>query len=132
MLFSATSPQLQQFKIIKLVTVLHDVPLDLAAHGPCHKVLHASRNQVRRVRNSLSSHAHVALLDHLGRSLDILGHAQSGHKDGQSAARKGADGNLILDGGKFGGGVKDTHVVELVEEKLFVLAAGCILGREER
>ena len=132
MLFSATDTQLQQLKIIKLVTVLHDVPLDLAAHSPCHKVLHASRNQVRRIRNSLGSHAHVALLNHLGCSLDILGHAQSGHKHGQSAARKGADGNLILDGGKFGGGVKDTHVVELVEEKLFVLAAGCILGREER
>jgi hypothetical protein len=39
---------------------------------------------------------------------------------------------LVLDSGKLGCGVEDAHVVKLVEEKLLVLAAGCVLGREER
>jgi len=39
---------------------------------------------------------------------------------------------LVLDSRKLGGRVEDAHVVELVEKKLLVLPAGCVLGREER
>lgn len=73
----------------------------------------------------------MPLLDELGGGLDGLGHAQACHDDGEAAAGKGADGDVVLDGGELGGGGEDAHVVELCEEEVFVFAAGGVFGGEE-
>lgn len=123
--------QSQQLKVIQLIPILHNVPLNLASHGPRHKVLRVPRHQVRRIGNLVNADAHMALLDELRGGLDRLGHAQPCHDDGQAAAGKGTDGDVVLDGGQLGGGGEDAHVVELVEEQLFVFAAGGVVGGEE-
>lgn len=123
--------ELQQLKVIQLVPVLHNVLLNLASHSPRDKVLVVARHQVGRVCDLVDADADVALLDELCGGLDGLGHAQAGHDDGEAAAGKGADGDVVLDGGELGGGGEDAHVVELCEEEVFVFAAGGVFGGEE-
>lgn len=55
--------QLQQFKIIQVIPVAHDIALDLAAIHPGDMVLHIARHQIRRVRDNLWATAHMTLLD---------------------------------------------------------------------
>lgn len=124
--------RLQQLKVIQLVAVLHNVALDLAAHRPRHKVLGRSGDEVGRVRYRLDADTDVALLNHLGRGLHRLGHAQSRHDNGQAPAGKGTDGRAVLDGRELRRRRKDAHVVQLVEQQLLVLAADGIVGWEER
>lgn len=73
----------------------------------------------------------MALFDELRGGLDGLGHAQAGHDDGEAAAGKGADGDVVLDGGELGGRRENAHVVEFGEEEDFVFAAGGVFGGEE-
>lgn len=57
-----TSPS-QQIKVIQLLPVPHDIPLDLAAVHPGDIILHIARHQERRVRDDLAADPHMALLD---------------------------------------------------------------------
>lgn len=123
---------LEQLEIIQLIPVLHDIPLNLASHRPGDKVLHTPRHQERRIRHSLGTNSHVSLLNHLGRRLHRLRHAQPGHQHGEPSSRKGADRHAVLDCGELGGCGEDAHVVELIEEELLVLSAGCVVGWEKR
>lgn len=59
----------EQFEVVQLVPILHDVSLDLAANGPSHKVLELAGHQKGRVCDGFRSNSDMALLDHLGSSL---------------------------------------------------------------
>lgn len=73
----------------------------------------------------------MPLLNHLGRRLHVLRHAQPRHDDGQTPTRECADGQFVLDGAELGGRFEDAHVVEFVEQEFFVFAADGVLGRQE-
>lgn len=62
---------------------------------------------------------------------DGLCHLGHGHEDGETAATKGSDGELVLDVAEFGCGVEDAHVVELAEELALHPGAEGVLGGEE-
>lgn len=53
----------QKIKVIQLLTVPHDVTLDLAGVNPGDIVLHIPGNQVSRVIDDLSTNTNLALLD---------------------------------------------------------------------
>lgn len=53
----------QHIKIIQIIPILHNTPLNLGAIHPRHEILQISRNQVRRIRNDLCPDANMALLD---------------------------------------------------------------------
>ena len=125
------APFSQQLKIIKLVPILHNIALDLAADGPRDEVLHVPRDQVRGIRDSVRPDPDVALLDELDGGLDGLGHLEAGHDDGEAAAGEGGDGDAVLDGAELGGGRQDAHVVQLVQQQLFGLPAHGVVGREQ-
>lgn len=93
---------LQELEIVQLVSVLHDVLLDLASHRPRHKVLRRSCNQVRRIGNRLYTDTDVTLLDHFRSGLNRLGHAQSRHDNRKASTRKGADSSTMFNGRQFG------------------------------
>lgn len=59
----------KQLEVVQLVSVLHDVALDLAAHRPCDEVLELTSHQESGIRDSLRSDTDMALFDHLRRSL---------------------------------------------------------------
>lgn len=119
----------QQFEIIQLIPILHDVPLDLASHAPRHEILRRPRHKKRRIRDRLRAHPHMALLDHLSRRLYSLCHPKSRHYHRQSTARKGGDRDAVFDSRQLGFGGQYTHIVQLVEEELFVFATDCVVGR---
>lgn len=56
----------QQIKIIQLLPVPHDIPLNLAGVHPRHEILHVAGNQVRRISNDFSADADVTLFDEGG------------------------------------------------------------------
>lgn len=57
---------LKKIEVIQLVTVLHDVALDLAGVDPGNEVLHVASNQESGIVNDFSSNAYVTLLDESG------------------------------------------------------------------
>jgi hypothetical protein len=56
----------QKIKVIQLLTVTENVPLDLTGVDPGHEVLHVTSNQEGRVIDNLSTDTDVALLDESG------------------------------------------------------------------
>ncbi len=91
----------------------------------------------------------MALLDEFGRRLQRIGHLEPRHDDGQAPARKGRDGDFVLDvrelgtavagigggwvgggGGKRGVDVEDAKVVQFGEEEGFVFETERVRGRE--
>jgi hypothetical protein len=56
----------QKIKVIQLLTVTENVPLDLTGVDPGHKVLHVTCNQESWVIDNLSTDTDVALLDESG------------------------------------------------------------------
>lgn len=56
----------QQIKIIQLLAIPHDVPLDLARIHPGDKVLHVAGDQEGRVRDDFRANPDVALFDECG------------------------------------------------------------------
>lgn len=93
---------LEKLKVVQLVLVLHNILLDLAAHGPRDKVLHGPGDEHGRVRDHVHADAHVALLDELGGGRYVFSHMQPRHDDGQPPPCKGADGGAVLDGRQLG------------------------------
>lgn len=130
---SSTSSRssLEQLKVIQLIAVLHDVALNLAADRPRDKVLDAARHKIRRIGDRLGADAHMALLNHLGGGLDVLRHAQARHDDGQAAPRKRRHRHVVLDGRQLRCVAQHAHVVQLVEQQLFVFAPRRRVGRQE-
>lgn len=55
--------QSQKIKVIQLLTIPHDVALDLAGVDPGHEVLHIAAHQKRRVVDNFRPNADVTLLD---------------------------------------------------------------------
>lgn len=93
---------LQELEIVQLISVLHNVLLDLASNRPCHKILCRSCNKVRRIGNRLYTDTYVTLLNHFRSSLNRLGHAQSRHDNRKASTRKGADRSTMLNGRQLG------------------------------
>lgn len=56
----------QQIKVIQLLTVTENVPLDLTGVDPGHEVLHVTCNQESRIIDNLGTDTDVALLDESG------------------------------------------------------------------
>lgn len=94
------------------------------------------RDQIGRVGDDGGADAHVALLNHLDGAGQVLGHAQAGHDDGQSAARKGAHGELVLDVAQLAAaaaaGAQNAHVEQLLQQGVLLLAAEGVGGVEVR
>lgn len=53
----------KKIKVIQLVTVLHDVALDLAGVDPGNEVLHVAGNQEGGIVDDFGSNADMTLLD---------------------------------------------------------------------
>lgn len=66
---------LQKIKIIQLIPILQDIPLDLTPIDPSDKVLHASRNKVSSISHSLRTDSNMTLLNDLRCGLYSLCHA---------------------------------------------------------
>lgn len=58
--------QSQHIKVIHLILVPHNIPLDLAGVDPGDKVLHIASDEESRVGDNLCSDADVALFDEGG------------------------------------------------------------------
>jgi hypothetical protein len=69
----------------------------------------------------------VALLNELDGGLDMIGHAQSCHDDGQPSPRKGRDCDLVLDVAQLAAAAaaraEHTQVEQLLQHQVLVLAA---------
>jgi hypothetical protein len=93
-------------------------------------------DQVGGICNDIGAHAHMALLDELDGGRDVVRHAQPGHDDGQASARKGRDGDLVLDVAQLAAtaaaGAQDAQVEQLLQQQVLVLAAERIRGVEVR
>ena len=57
----------KQIKVIQLIPILQDVPLDLARVDPSNQILHIPRDEKRRICNDFRACSNVALLDELVR-----------------------------------------------------------------
>ena len=60
-----SAPQSQQIKIIQLIPILENVPLDPTRVHPSNKILHIPRHQKRRIRHDFRSNSDMPLLDKL-------------------------------------------------------------------
>lgn len=67
----------EQVEVVKLIAILHNIPLNLAANRPCNEVLHASCNQVRRIRDYRRADPDMPLFNHRYRSLNCFRHMKS-------------------------------------------------------
>ena len=145
---------LQKVEVVHSIAVLHDVLLYLGRIHPGHKVLHipaqqksayaifaisdnriSPRNQKRRVGHNLSSNPNMALLDELVGSADMLRHSQPGHDDSQSTSAESRDSDFPLDIAELAlsatTNTEQTHVVELLEQLVLLLAAELTLGGKQ-
>lgn len=115
----------QQIKVIQLLPVPQDIPLDLRAINPRHKVLHAPCNEECGIGDGLRADPDMALLDKFRGGLHRFGHAEACHDDGQPTAAECGHSDGPLDLGEFGarGGGKDAHVVQLGEQEGLVFEA---------
>lgn len=73
----------------------------------------------------------MALLNHGDGSLQMLGHPEARHDDGQPPPGERRDGDAILDRAELRGGRQDAHVVQLVQQELFGFPADGVVGREQ-
>ena len=145
---------LQKVEVVHSIAVLHDVLLDLRRVNPSHKVLHVSKhqksayinfaivssrispgNQKGRVGHNLSSNSDMTLLDELVGSADMLRHSQPGHDDPQSTSAESRDSDFPLDIAELAlsatTNTEQTHVVELLEQLVLLLAAELALRRQQ-
>ena len=122
--------QLQQIEIVQLLPILQDIPLHLTRIHPRHEILHAPRDQKRRIRHHLRAHPHVPLLHKLDGRRHRLGHAQPRHDDAEAPPGEARDAELALHVAEFEAAGEDAHVVEFGEEELFVLEADGVGGEE--
>lgn len=145
---------LQKVEVVHSIAVLHDVLLDLRRVNPSHKVLHVSKhqksayinfaivssrispgNQKGRVGHNLSSNSNMTLLDELVGSADMLRHSQPGHDDSQSTSAESRDSDFPLDIAELAlsatTNTEQTHVVELLEQLVLLLAAELALRRQQ-
>lgn len=145
---------LQKVEVVHSIAVLHDVLLDLGRINPSHKVLHVSknqksvyvnfaiigsrispRNQKGRVSHNLSSNSNMALLDELVGGADMLRHSQPGHDNSQSTSAESRDSDFPLDITELAlsaaTNTEQTHVVELLEQLILLLAAELALRRQQ-
>ena len=105
-----TAP-LHQLKVIQLIAVLHDILLDLASNGPSDKVLHRPGTQKCRISYRLDANADLTLLHEGDGGFQRFRHAESRHHDGQPAAGKRADTDVLGLGETQITGLDDAHVV---------------------
>ena len=60
----------KQLEVVEVVAILHDMPLNLAAHRPSDKVFHSAGDEEGRICTRLDANSDVALFDHLDRRLN--------------------------------------------------------------
>jgi hypothetical protein len=145
---------LQKVEVVHSIAVLHDVLLDLGRIHPSHKVLHVPKqqksafatlatirsrispgNQKGRVSHNLSSNSNMALLNELVGSADMLRHSQPSHDNSQSTSAESRDGDLPLNITELAlsatTNAEQTHVVELLEQLVLLLAAELALRGQQ-
>jgi hypothetical protein len=105
-----------------LSRILKNISLNPTPIHPGNKILHAPRNQIRRIRNRLRPNPDMALLNDLRRGLHRLRHPQSR----QAAAGESGDRDAVFDARELGG--QDADVVQLGEEERFVFVGESAVG----
>ncbi len=71
---SLKSPRSNQIKIIQLLPISQDVPLDLRIVDPRHKIFDVASHHICWVRDVLCAYTYVALLNQLRGGLHGFGH----------------------------------------------------------